>query len=382
MSVRPLVLRRFKETLCKNLQPEALTTQNPRRYSALVELSARSQPKRGSLAAIASPATSLAQVARLVQPHLEEVETRIGQQAAAFDPALEGYVVYAIGSRGKRLRPLLALLAAGASGRINSDHVDLAVIVELIHIATLVHDDVMDEAVRRRAQPTANARWGNSLSVLLGDCLFAHALTLSTNFENADIGRTIARTAATVCSGEMIQTQRRFDLNLTVQDYLRIVEMKTGSLFSAAAELAAVISEAEPNVIETFKNFGVQVGTAYQIYDDCVDLAGNESVTGKTLGTDLRKGKFTLPVLIFLHSASEFEREHCCRLVLEERIDEMIELLKNSATNGALNESITAGTDLIREAQRTLDEIASNPFADALFSLGDALCEMFDQLRV
>jgi len=332
-----------------------------------VEFSARSQPKRTGVTAIASPASSLADLARLVQPHLEQVETRIAQQVASFDPAIEGYVVYAVGSRGKRLRPLLALLTAGASGRINSDHVDLAVIVELIHIATLVHDDVMDEAVRRRAQPTANARWGNSLSVLLGDCLFAHALTLSTNFENADIGRTIAR---------------RFDLNLTVQDYLRIVEMKTGSLFSTAAELAAVISEAEPNVIETFKNFGVQVGTAYQIYDDCVDLAGNESVTGKTLGTDLRKGKFTLPVLIFLRSASEFERQRCCRLVLEEQIEEMIELLKNGATNGALNESIAAGSDLIHEAQGTLNGIVSNPFADALFSLGDTLCEMFDQLRV
>jgi octaprenyl-diphosphate synthase len=332
--------------------------------------------------AVASPASSLAHVARLVQPHLEEVEMRIAQQAAAFDPALEGYVVYAVGSRGKRLRPLLALLAGGATGNISSDHVDLAVIVELIHLATLVHDDVMDEAERRRSQPTANARWGNSLSVLLGDCLFAHALTLSTNFENKDIGRSIARTAATVCSGEMIQTQRRFDLNLTVQDYLRIVEMKTGSLFSTAAELAALISEAEPSVIETFKNFGIQIGTAYQIYDDCVDLAGSESVTGKTLGTDLRKGKFTLPVLIFLRSASEFERERCCQLVLEEKIEQMIALLKNGATNGALNESIAAGTDLIRQAQCTLDRMVSNAYADALFSLGDALCEMFDQLRV
>ena len=347
-----------------------------------MEFSARSRQKRTGLTAIASPVGSLAQVARLVQPHLEKVEMRIAQQAAAFDPALEGYVVYAVGSRGKRLRPLLALLAGGAAGKISPNHVDLAVIVELIHIATLVHDDVMDEAERRRAQPTANARWGNSLSVLLGDCLFAHALTLSTNFENADIGRTIARTATTVCSGEMIQTQRRFDLNLTVHDYLRIVEMKTGSLFSAAAELAALISEAEPNVIERFKNFGVQIGTAYQIYDDCVDLAGSESATGKTLGTDLRKGKFTLPVLIFLRSASEFERERCCQLVLDERVDEMIELLKNGASNGALNESITAGSDLIREAQGTLDGMASNPYADALFSLGDALCEMFDQLRV
>jgi octaprenyl-diphosphate synthase len=347
-----------------------------------VELSARSRPKRADITAAVPAASSLAQVARLIQPHLEEVEARIAQQAAAFDPALEGYVIYALGSRGKRLRPLLALLAGGATGQINSNHVDLAVIVELIHIATLVHDDVMDEAERRRAQPTANARWGNSLSVLLGDCLFAHALTLSTNFENADIGRAIARTAATVCSGEMIQTQRRFDLTLTVQDYLRIVEMKTGSLFSAAAELAAIISEADSNVIEASKNFGFQIGTAYQIYDDCLDLAGTESATGKTLGTDLRKGKFTLPVLIFLRSASEFERQRCVRLVLEEQVEEMIELLKNGATDGALNESIAAGSDLIREAQGTLDGIASNPYADALFSLGDTLCDMFDQLRV
>jgi octaprenyl-diphosphate synthase len=360
----------------------ALTTHVSPRYSRLVELFARSRPSLTGTAAATSSAGSLAKVAALVQPHLEKVEARIVQQAAAFDPAIEGYVVYALGGRGKRLRPLLTLLAGGATGEINSGHIDLAVIVELIHIATLMHDDVMDEAERRRAQPTANARWGNSLSVLLGDCLFAHALTLSTNFENTGIGRAIARTAATVCSGEMIQTQRKFDLNLGVQDYLRIVEMKTGSLFSVAAELAAVISEADPGAIERFKNFGFQIGTAYQIYDDCVDLAGNEGATGKTLGTDLRKGKFTLPVLIFLRSATEFERERCCQLVLEERVEEMIELLKNGATNGALNESIVAGTDLIREAQGGLDGMGSNPYAEALFFLGDALCEMFDQLRV
>ena len=321
-------------------------------------------------------------MAQLVQPQLEEVEARIAQQASAFDPAIEGYVAYAVGGRGKRLRPLLALLTAGASGNLNSGHVDLAVIVELIHVATLVHDDIMDEAERRRSQPTVNARWGNSLSVLLGDCLFAHALNLSTNFENSAIGRAIARTATTVCSGEMIQTQRRFDLKLSVEDYLRIVEMKTGSLFSAAGELAATISDAEPSVIETFKTFGMQVGTAYQIYDDCLDLAGSESVTGKTLGTDLRKGKFTLPVLIFLQSASEFERERCCRLVLEEKCEEMAEILKNGATNGALNESVTAGSDLVRQAEATLEAVPPNPYTDALFALGDALREMFDQLRV
>ena len=371
-----------RQYFLRTLSYDALTRDNAPRYSALVDVFARSGAGSTRITAAALSPGPLVRVARLVQPHLEEVERRIAQQAAAFDPEIEGYVTYAIGGRGKRLRPLLALLAGGATGKINSGHVDLAVIVELIHIATLVHDDIMDEAERRRAQPTVNARWGNSLSVLLGDCLFAHALNLSTSFENADISRAIALAAREICSGEMIQTQRCFDLKLQVEDYLRIVEKKTGSLFAAAAELAALISEADTNVIQTFRNFGVQVGTAYQIYDDCLDLAGNESVTGKTLGTDLRKGKFTLPVLFFLRSASDFERERCCQLVLEERIEEMTELLRNGAANGALNESISAGSDLIREAQATLDGIALNSYADALLALGDALREMFDQLRV
>ena len=331
--------------------------------------------------ATASPLGPLARVAQLVQPHLDEVERRIAQQAAAFDPDIEGYVTYAVGGRGKRLRPLVALLAGGATGEINSGHVDLAIIVELIHLATLVHDDIMDEAERRRAQPTINARWGNSLSVLLGDCLFAHALDLSTNFENADISRAIARTAREICSGEMIQTQRRFDLKLQVDDYLQIVEKKTGSLFATAAELGATISEADPHAIEMLKTFGMRIGMAYQIYDDCLDIAGTESSTDKTLGTDLRKGKFTLPVLIFLRCASEFERERYCSLILEGKCEEMTELLKNGATNGALNESITTGTDLIREAQTGMEKFSANAHVEGLFGLCEAFREMLEQLQ-
>jgi octaprenyl-diphosphate synthase len=326
--------------------------------------------------------SSLVRVTHLVQAHLNEVDARIIRQAAAFDPAVEGYVAYALGGNGKRLRPLTALLAGGATGEINSNHVDLAVIVELIHIATLVHDDILDEADRRRAQPTVNARWGNSLSVLLGDCLFAHALTLAANFENAEISRSIARTAAQVCSGEMIQTQRRFDLQLRVADYLRIVEMKTGWLFATAAELGALISCASNPMVRLLRQFGMGIGTAYQIYDDCLDLAGSESITGKTLGTDLQKGKFTLPVLIFLQNASTFERERCSSLILEGRTDEVTDLLKNGATNGALNYSITIGTGLIREAQTALTSLPANRFTDGLLMLGEALAEMLDQLRV
>ena len=333
-------------------------------------------------AATAPRVATLARVMQLVQPHLNEVDARITQQAAAFDPAIEGYVSYAIGGRGKRLRPLMALLAGGATGEISSNHVDLAVIVELIHLATLVHDDILDEAERRRAQPTVNARWGNSLSVLLGDCLFAHALTLAANFENAEISRAIARTASQVCAGEMIQTQRRFDLQLRVADYLQIVEMKTGWLFATAAELGATISGADAAIVRLLRQFGMGIGTAYQIYDDCLDLAGTEAVTGKTLGTDLQKGKFTLPVLMFLQTASAFERERCSALIVDGRTDEVTELLKNGATNGALNSSIATGVNLIREAQATLASMPANRYADALLMLGEAITEMLDQLRV
>jgi octaprenyl-diphosphate synthase len=324
----------------------------------------------------------LARVTLGVQGELEEVESRIARQAAEFDPAIEGYVTYAIGGRGKRLRPLVALLSGGASGGMTSGHVDLAVIVELIHVATLVHDDIMDEAERRRAQPTVNARWGNSLSVLLGDCLFAQALNLSTNFDNAEISRVIARAAREVCSGEIIQTQRRFDLHLAIDDYLRIVEMKTGSLFAAAAELGAVLNGADLETTRALKDFGRKIGAAYQIYDDCLDIAGNETDIGKTLGTDLRKGKMTLPILMLLRSAPSDERERYCELILEEKSSAITKLLKIDAPNGALKSSLDAGDESVRDAQAELHALPSNRYTDALFQLGDALREMLDQFRV
>ena len=331
-----------------------------------------------------APSTSrdgaLTRVTAAVQPQLDEVEARIARQAAAFDPAVEAYVTYAIGSRGKRLRPLVALLAGGASGGITSGHIDLAVIVELIHIATLVHDDIMDEAERRRSQPTVNARWGNSLSVLLGDCLFAQALNLSTTFEKADISRVIARAAREVCSGEIMQTQRRFDLHLAIDDYLRIVAMKTGSLFAAAAELGGVLNGATPEVVGALKRFGSKIGAAYQIYDDCLDSAGNENEIGKTLGTDLRKGKMTLPILMLLRAAPAADRERFSELILAEEATTIATLLRSESP--ALRSALDAGEESVRDAQTELHVIPSNPFTDSLFQFGDALREMLDQLRV
>jgi octaprenyl-diphosphate synthase len=239
----------------------------------------------------------------------------------------------------------------------------------------------MDEAERRRSQPTVNARWGNSLSVLLGDVLFAHALNLSTDFDDTNISRTIARTATEVCSGEMIQTQRRFDLQLSREEYFRIIGMKTGSLFACAAELGAVISGAPDRVVRRMKSYGAKIGTAYQIYDDCLDIAGTEAETGKTLGTDLRKGKLTLPVLTLLESASAFDRERCCALVLEGKLEEVTMLLQNSPAHGALGTSVDSASELIRAAQDELTPLTANRCLDSLFGLGEALQELLEQLR-
>lgn len=315
----------------------------------------------------------------LINTHLYSVEERIRQQTREFDPAVEGYVSYACESRGKRLRPALALLAGGATGNICASHLDLAVVLELIHAATLVHDDIMDGAEIRRGQPTANAKWGNSISVLLGDCLFAHALKLSTSFPNGEISRRIASAASDVCSGEIIQTQRRFDLKLSVADYHRIIEMKTATLFAAATELGAFINEAPPEVISAMKIYGLKLGTAYQIYDDCLDLAGSEANVGKTLGTDLRKGKLTLPILHLLQTSSEPRRQRLSAAILRGNDGDVESLAAAACEEGGIRSAVSAGAKILREAREQIELLETGKFRDALDGVCESVGRMLDQ---
>jgi octaprenyl-diphosphate synthase len=317
----------------------------------------------------------------LINAQLYSVEERIAQQARTFDPAVEPYVSYACESSGKRLRPALALLAGGATGEINSSHLDLAVVVELIHAATLVHDDIMDGAEKRRSQPTANAKWGNAISVLLGDCLFAHALKLSTNFPNGDISRRIASAASDVCSGEIIQTQRRFDLKLAVSEYFRIIEMKTAALFAAASELGAFINEAPPEVITAMKTFGLRFGTAYQVYDDCLDLAGSEEKAGKTLGTDLRKGKLTLPILHLLQTASPAEHHRYSEMILRSEEEDALGLAEAAQSSGALRFAVTTTERMLRDAQHQVTLLPRNKYSEALNAVCMSLIEVIGGFR-
>jgi octaprenyl-diphosphate synthase len=330
----------------------------------------------------ASAAAKLQNAVELIRPQLSTVEERIREQARAFDPAIEDYVAYACGTNGKRLRPVLALLAGAATGPLDSGHVNLAVIIELIHLATLVHDDIMDGAEIRRSQPTTSAKWGNTLAVLLGDCLFAHALKLATRFPDNEVCRRIAEAASDVCSGEIIQTQHRFDLKLTIHDYLRIIEMKTAALFAAAGELGAYVSGADPGTTLALKTYGLKLGTAYQVYDDCLDLAGTEDSAGKTLGLDLRRGKLTLPVLYLLQDASREEHQRFSEVLLgatgpETALDDLV---KEVVRRGCLRRAIETAKKMVIEAQTEVQQLARSRYRVALQDVAGFLSNTVDQL--
>lgn len=303
---------------------------------------------------------------QLIGKRLKEVEERIRGEAKAFDPGLEGYVSYVLATGGKRIRPALALLAGGATGGGTDDHVRLGVVLELIHLATLVHDDIMDGAALRRAEPTAAARWGNSLSVLLGDCLFARALEMAASFDSTHISRRIAQASNEVCTGEILQTQRRFDLTLTIPGYFRIIRMKTAALFAVATELAAWINGADALTQERLREYGELLGTAYQIYDDCVDLVGEEKSAGKTLGTDLAKGKLTLPVLYLMEEATEVQRNQLNRLILRQEPIDISVLAGIAGYAGAITRSLQTAGGMLQHARETLEVLPASDGREAL----------------
>ena len=317
----------------------------------------------------------------LVKPELERIEEIIQQQASEFDPGVQGYVSYVCNTSGKRIRPALAILAGGATGGVTEAHRTLSVILELIHIASLVHDDIMDGASIRREMPTAAAKWGGALSVLLGDSLFAFALEHASAFEDSAVCRRIAKASRDVCSGEILQTQRRFDFNLTMEEYFRIIEMKTAALFGAATELGAVLNHQSETVIAAMLSYGLKLGTAYQIYDDCIDLVGDEKTIGKTLGTDLAKGKLTLPILYLLKDATEQQRTKLHRMVLKgEPMDTSI-LAGIADYEGAIERAVNTAKQTVDDARRELVCLSASPHKQALETITGYLDGLLDQCR-
>ena len=262
-----------------------------------------------------------------IQPELCQVEDVLSGELSSSYPKVEEIVRHGTRFGGKRLRPALLLLAGQASGSLSKAHVTLAAVVEIIHLATLVHDDVLDEATIRRHVDTVNARWNNETSVLLGDFLFTHAFYLASTTESTYACRTIGRATNIVCEGELRQTTTCGDLQLSEENYLEIVEAKTAELCACCCQLGAYYAGANPETVKRVSDFGRNLGIAFQIVDDLLDLEGSEEMTGKSLGTDLTKCKLTLPLIHARDNISPAKRQYFLELMRRSNHSERAEIL-------------------------------------------------------
>ncbi len=265
-------------------------------------------------AAKRSPGDLFAPIAR----DLELAERIFQEKIQRREPGVSRLLHYLNHYRGKRLRPALLLLTAQACGSVTRAHHVLAAVVEMIHTATLVHDDVLDSASVRRHVRTVNAEWGNQASILLGDFLFTHAFHLSSTLDDVRACRIIGETTNRLCAGELHQVCEKGNLNLGEDDYLDMIQGKTAELTACSARLGAMYAGADTEVIENLTRYGTYLGLAFQIADDVLDLVGEERSTGKSLGTDLEQQKLTLPLIHFFSQASVADAEQMRRLLRTE----------------------------------------------------------------
>lgn len=313
----------------------------------------------------------LQQVQRLIGAELRDVETIFFREIGSRHPFVREVLDHLQNYRGKRLRPILLLLAAQAAGGIEEGHKVLAAVVEMIHTATLVHDDVLDEATTRRHVATINSRWSNETSVLLGDYLFTHAFHLTSSLGSAEACRLIGRATNIVCEGEMAQIGERGNLNLAEDHYLEIIEAKTAELCAVSCYLGAWFSNASPAVCEALDGYGRALGVAFQIADDLLDVVGNEQVTGKSLGTDLQKQKLTLPLIYLLAQATPQEASHIRELLAQPNSETRPALQPYLDRYGAIPYARTRANELIVVARQRLAVLPDTPAKQLLEEMAD-----------
>lgn len=245
-----------------------------------------------------------------LKKQLAALDDFLEAQVQEFAPAARESLRYTFTHRGKRLRPALVFFSGwNGEDNVSAELVRAAATVELIHLATLVHDDILDDAKIRHSSPTLFAKYGAHTAVLLGDAIFAHALKLMSDFDAVELCRALATATREICTGEIWQTAERGNASISLDDYFGMIQMKTGELFEVSALLGASLAGRGIDAAKAFAEFGRHLGRAYQIFDDIVDYLGDETTIGKTLGTDLASGKFTLPEILFLQKLDASARE-------------------------------------------------------------------------
>lgn len=329
--------------------------------------------------------TSVAAIMEPVAGHMEALTAFLDEQVEQFEPELREMVRYCLENQGKRIRPMLLFFSNWAKdGSINHDAVRAAAVVELVHLATLVHDDILDDADIRHNSDTASAKWGPHVAVLLGDALFAQALNLASDFPTVEVCRAVSASTRRVCAGEIRQTFERGNAALSLDDYFHVIDLKTAELFKVSCFLGAHLAGFPDAMVEAYAEFGRRLGVAYQIFDDMADILGDETKIGKTLGTDLASGKYTLPILL-LRSRAEGQAKAALDAAAHtsdfEDLSQLVDLLQQALRNLGIQEEVAERFEAeLAAGDDALAPYASKPSAQRLLSLSQFVRQQMSRI--
>ncbi len=309
----------------------------------------------------------------LVAADMAEVDRVIADRLDSGVPLVGEVARYIISAGGKRLRPVLLLLSCGALGYTGGQRHNLAAVVEFIHTAPLLHDDVVDASTLRRGRPTANERFGNPASVLVGDFLYSRAFQMMVDADSMRVMQVLADATNVIAEGEVLQLMNMHDASLDEEGYLRVIRSKTAKLFEASARLGAILARQEPAIEEACATYGQALGTAFQVIDDVLDYAGNTAEMGKNLGDDLREGKATLPLILAMQRGNAQQAATVRSAIETGSIDQLDEIAAIVRATGALEATRSAAA---AEAQRAIDaamRLPANAHREAMVTLAAQL---------
>ena len=309
----------------------------------------------------------------LADTDMQQVNRLIGRQLQSDVALIQQLGFYIISGGGKRLRPLLTVLAARAVGGGDEQAHTLAAIIEFIHTATLLHDDVVDESTLRRGRETANALFGNQASVLVGDFLYTRSFQMMVSLESMQVMQVLADATNVIAEGEVLQLMNMHDASLDEEGYLRVIRSKTAKLFEASARLGAILAGSNTLIEAACADYGQALGTAFQVIDDVLDYDGNAAEMGKNLGDDLREGKATLPLILAMQRGSEAQRQTVREAIETGSVDRLPDIVAIVRETGALEATRNAAAS---EAQRAIDaamQLPDNAHRQAMVMLASQL---------
>jgi octaprenyl-diphosphate synthase len=311
----------------------------------------------------------------LIAADMAEVDRVIAQRLDSGVPLVATVSQYIISAGGKRIRPALLLLMAGAIGYNNPQRFNLAAIVEFIHTATLLHDDVVDESTLRRGRPTANESFGNPASVLVGDFLYSRAFQMMVDTGEMRVMEILADATNVIAEGEVMQLMNMHDANLDEAGYLRVIRSKTAKLFEASTRLAAIMTKAPTTLENACAEYGQALGTAFQVVDDVLDYDGDATELGKNLGDDLREGKNTLPLIIAMQRGTSAQSDLIKHAIENGDISALGDIVAIVKSTGALEATRAAANAEAQRAIAALENLPATPYREALHTLAAQLLD-------